>query len=394
MGILGLSKLLYDKTPDAIKERDIKHFFGRKIAIDASMSIYQFIIAMKGFEDGQGVELKNGNGEVTSHINGLFARTIRMVEEGLLPLYVFDGKPPDMKRSLLDDRRAKADEAAKAIDAAKEAGDDELMGKLSKRTVRVSREQIEDCKKLISLMGIPVIQAPGEAEAQCARLVADDAAWAVGTEDMDALTFGTKILLRHLNYSESKGRSISEITLSKVYEQSGLTREMFIDLCILLGCDYCDKIGNIGPVKAWDGIIKHKSIEEFVKTLDQDKYRVPKDWNFAEARGLFLNPDVLPASMFDLKFKEPDSEGLHKFLVEEKLFNPQRVSKGIDRLSAALKKKQQGRIDSFFQVVPKPATPINSVGGKRGAETIGKANLPVGKLRKVEAKAAKKAVKK
>lgn len=400
MGILGLAKLLHDKCPNAMREDEMKNFFGRKIAIDASMSIYQFIIAMKGFSEGQGVELTNANGEVTSHLNGLFARTIRMCEEGLKPIYVFDGAPPKMKKDTLEGRREKAAEALKEAEIAKDEGNDEAMEKFSKRTVRVSRDQVEEVKTMLRLMGVPVVQAAGEAEAQCAELVRGKLAWAVATEDMDALTFGSQILLRHLNYGESKGRSIVEIHLDKVLEASGFTMDMFIDLCILLGCDYTGKIHGIGPIKAWDGIMQYKTIENFMASLDLEKYKVPEDFDFVGARELFRNPDVKPASEIELQWKEPDAEGLRKFLVEDKLFNPERVEKGITRLKAALQQKTQGRIDSFFTVIKRPTGDANAAGAPGSRKTAASGDpkgLPAGKLRKVEAAkggGAKKAVKK
>jgi flap endonuclease-1 len=402
MGILGLSKLLYQKCPNAVKEDEMKNYFGRRVAIDASMSIYQFIIAMKGFSDGQGVELTNENGEITSHINGLFARTLRMVDEGLKPIYVFDGKPPEMKRGELQIRQQRAKEAedalAKAMSSLTEEGaepvDDEQLEKLSKRTVRVTREQTEECKRLLKLMGIPVVEAPCEAEAQCAELVRGNRAWAVATEDMDALTFGSKILLRHLTFSEAKKRPVAEYHLDEVLAQTGLSMDSFIDLCILLGCDYCSKIPGIGPQKAFDGIALHKDLETFIKSLDSTKHPVPEDFDFAAARKLFLNPDVTPAADITIEFKEPDAEGLIEFLVNEKRFSRDRVEKGIARLKAAFAKKTQGRLDSFFTITKKQPTPAVAAAPAKTGRQGEAADEPAAKLRKVGNAGAKKAVKK
>ena len=398
MGILGLSKLLYQKCPGAVKEDEMKNYFGRRVAIDASMSIYQFIIAMKGFSEGQGVELTNENGEITSHINGLFARTLRMIDEGLKPIYVFDGKPPEMKRAELQGRQQRANEAEEALKKAMTAEDgaepvdDEQLEKLSKRTVRVTKEQTEECKRLLTLMGLPVVQAPCEAEAQCAELVRGNRAWAVGTEDMDALTFGSKILLRHLTFSEAKKRPVAEYHLSDILAQTGLSMDSFIDLCILLGCDYCSKIPGIGPQKAFDGITAHKDIETFIKSLDLTKHPLPEDFDFAEARKLFLNPEVAPADTVVIEFKEPDAAGLIQFLVEEKKFNKERVEKGIQRLKAAIAKKTQGRLDSFFTVIKKPAAA--PAAPKPGKQQNDGTEAPAGKMRKVGNAGVKKAVKK
>ena len=72
--------------------------------------------------------------------------------------------------------------------------------------------------------------------------------------------------------------------------------DQFIDLCILLGCDYCPRIPGIGPQKAFDGILKHKTINAFLATLDKTKFKIPEDYPFEEARALFKNPEVRAAS--------------------------------------------------------------------------------------------------
>jgi flap endonuclease-1 len=395
MGILGLSKLIYQRCPNAVREDELKNYFGRRIAIDASMSIYQFIIAMKGYSEGQGVELTNEAGEITSHINGLFFRTLRMLDEGLRPIYVFDGKPPEMKSGELAERRQRALEAEQQMEKAKDEGDDELMEKLSKRTVRVSKEQIEECKKLLTLMGVPVVQAAGEAEAQCAALVRAKKAWAVATEDMDALTFGAPILLRHLTFSEAKKRPIAEYRIDEVLLQLGLTMDQFIDLCILLGCDYTSKIPGIGPQKAFEGIVAHKNIEGLIASLDPAKYTIPGDFNYMAARELFKNPDVVAAEDIAIEFREPDAEGLTKFLVDEKLFNPQRVEKGIARLREALKKKTQGRLDQFFKVTTKgPAAATVVPAASKQQRSAPDSAEPPGKMSRVGNSGVKKAVRK
>ena len=194
MGILGLSKLVADVAPYAIKENEIKNYFGRKVAIDASMSLYQFLIAVRS----DGAQLTNAEGETTSHLMGTFYRTIRMVENGIKPVYVFDGKPPTMKSGELEKRTERRAEAEQALEKAKEVGDVEEIDKQNRRLVKVGKSHVADCKKLLDLMGVPYVQAPCEAEAQCAELVKNRKVFAVGTEDMDALTFGSNVLLRHL----------------------------------------------------------------------------------------------------------------------------------------------------------------------------------------------------
>merc|ERR1719330_39604 len=134
----------------------------------------------------------NEDGQVTSHIIGMLTRTIKLMESGIKPVYVFDGKPPELKLGELDARRAKRNEATANLEKAKE---------------RVTREQNEETKRLLRLMGVPVVEAPSEAEATCAALCRDGKVYAAATEDADCLTFGTKILIRNLMAAEAQKKT-------------------------------------------------------------------------------------------------------------------------------------------------------------------------------------------
>ncbi|KAJ1919480.1 Elongation of fatty acids protein 2 [Mycoemilia scoparia] len=345
MGIHSLTKVIGDNAASALKSNDIKTYVGRKVAIDASMSIYQFLIAVRG-QDGQ--NLTNEAGETTSHLIGMFYRTIRMVENGIKPVYVFDGKPPLLKSGELAKRLDRRVEAEKNLEAAKEAGDTELIDKMTRRTVRVSKEHNEECKRLLELMGIPIVNAPCEAEAQCAALAKSGKVWAAASEDMDTLCFGTPILLRHLTFSEARKMPIDEFHLDKVLDGLGLSQDEFIDLCIMLGCDYTGTIKGVGPKTATSLIQKHKTIEQVIKNLKESQ-TVPEEWNYAEVRKLFTHPEVLDPSEVDLKWSPPNEEGLRQFLVDEKGFNEDRIAKGIEKLKKGAKTATQGRLDSFFK---------------------------------------------
>eukprot|EP01060_Flectonema_neradi_P000966 TRINITY_DN10572_c0_g1_i1.p1 TRINITY_DN10572_c0_g1~~TRINITY_DN10572_c0_g1_i1.p1 ORF type:complete len:387 (+),score=95.83 TRINITY_DN10572_c0_g1_i1:41-1201(+) len=359
MGIQGLTKLLRDKAPGCIKETEMKSYFGRTIAVDASTSIYQFVIAMKMASESGVTELANSEGEVTSHLQGMWSRTIRMINEGLKPIYVFDGAAPEAKKKELETRKAKAAEATEDLKKAIEEGDAEQIEKMSKRTVRVSREQTADCRKLLQLMGVPTVDAKTEAEAQCAELVANNKAWAVGTEDMDALTFGAKVLLRHMSFSEAKKKPILEFHIEAVLQSLDFTMDQFVDMCILLGCDYCPRIPGIGPVKAYEAIKKHKTIEEFLDKVDKKRHPIPEHYPYKEARALFNSPECHDTKGVDTSFKAPDVDGLIQFMVEEKKFRKDRIMSGIERLKKARAAKPQSRLDQFFTIKPASVATIN-----------------------------------
>lgn len=355
------------------------------------MAIYQFLIAVRsGGPNQQAMMLTNADGETTSHIQGMFNRTIRFLTEGLKPVFVFDGKAPNMKSGELEKRREKRRKAEEELKKAADEDNKEEMEKHSKRLARAGRKENEDCKRLLRLMGVPVILAPMEAEAEAAALCKAGKVWATGTEDMDALTFATPILVRKLTFANqsAKGAQIQTMNYKKAIEGLGLTHDQFVDLCILLGCDYCDNIKGIGPKTALKLIREHGSIEKILPVVkDVPKYTVPKNWlpeddatkdenetddegekentqneakekqppAYVLARDLFHNHEV--ETDVELKWKEPQREELTKFLVEEAGFNPDRVKTQIDKLfkAHAANRKPQARMDSFFKVVSNPA---------------------------------------
>ncbi|KAL1962737.1 hypothetical protein VTN77DRAFT_9191 [Rasamsonia byssochlamydoides] len=372
MGIKQLYQVIAENAPDAIKSGEIKNHFGRKVAIDA----YQ---------------LMSDTGETTSHLMGMFYRTLRMVDNGIKPLYVFDGAPPKLKSGELAKRSARKAEATEAHEEAKEIGTAEDVEKFSRRTVRVTREHNEECKKLLKLMGIPYIDAPTEAEAQCAVLARAGKVYAAASEDMDTLCFDAPILLRHLTFSEQRKEPIQEIHLNRALEGLDMDRKQFIDLCILLGCDYLEPIPKIGPNTALKLIREHGSLEKVVEFIENDpkkKYTIPEDWPYKEARELFLNPDVRdaddPACQF--KWENPDVEGLVDFLVKEKGFSEDRVRNGAARLQKNLKTAQQSRLEGFFKPIAK--TEEEKANLKRKHEEKLEAEK---KRKKEEAKAKKEA---
>ncbi|CEM31007.1 unnamed protein product [Vitrella brassicaformis CCMP3155] len=369
MGIKGLIKFISDAAPRSLKEHEKYDFLmGQKLAIDASMSLYQFMIAIRDGSSGNNpnfsyANLTNESGETTSHIMGMLNRVVKFLEAGIKPVYVFDGAPPRLKSGELlmrSDKRAKAEED---LEAAKEAGDKEEVKKFTGRTVKVTKQHNDDVKHLLKLMGIPIVDAPCEAEAQCAKLAAKGKVYATATDDADALTFGSPTVIRHLNFSEQKdrGNKVHVLTLATVLEDLKLTMDEFIDFCILCGCDYCDSIKGIGPVTAHKLVQQHHSIENIIKHMKKekgDKFVLPDNFPFEEARNMFKDPQVAEGDeLGEFKWADPQYEELKTWLVETHTFNAERVDKIIQRLKKAKSKSGQMRLENFFGAVTVTANP-------------------------------------
>jgi len=251
-------------------------------------------------------------------------------------------------------RSLKRNDATKDLNRAIEIGDEDLVEKFSKRTVKVTKKHNDDCKRLLRLMGVPVVEAPGEAEAQCAALCENHQVYAVASEDMDSLTFGARRFLRHLTDLGYKKSPVTEFEVSKVLEELGLSMDQFIDLCILSGCDYCENIKGIGGQRALKLIRQHGCIEEVVQNLKQTRFNVPEDWPYQEVRTLFKEPNVC-TEIPDFMWTSPDSQGLMDFLSTENSFSPDRVAKAVEKITVARDKYSPGRL--------KLLTPVSSLPG-------------------------------
>ena len=370
MGIKGLKKLISDVAPQAYRDHALESYFGRRIAVDASMHIYQFM-AVVGRQGDQ--LLTNDAGEVTSHLLGMMYRTARLLEAGVKPIYVFDGKPPTMKGDELKRRKEARQEAVQQLKEAKERGDEAAIEKFSKRNLRVTKEHNEECKRLLRLMGVPILEAPCEAEAQCAELCKGGKVFSVATEDMDCLTFGSTRQSKNMMAPASQKKEIQEFDVQKVVEGLEVTMDQFIDICILCGCDYCESIRGIGPKKAYDLIKKHGNIEKLLEVLDKTKFIVPESFPYEEARRLFKEPEVIPASQVPpFSWKTPDEEGMLAFLVDEKSFDRSRVESVIKKIKASRGKATQGRLESFFGPVKYRTIEKKSTGKDSKSKSKGK----------------------
>ncbi|RLF91003.1 flap endonuclease-1 [Thermococci archaeon] len=327
------------------KEIELESLYGRKVAIDALNAIYQFLSTIR---QRDGTPLMDSKGRITSHLSGLFYRTINLMEAGIKPAYVFDGKPPEFKKKELEKRKEAREEAEVKWREALARGDIEEARKYAQRATKVNEMLIEDAKKLLELMGIPVVQAPSEGEAQAAYMASKSRVYASASQDYDSLLFGTPRLVRNLTITGKRklpGRNVyvevkpELVVLDEVLSSLKLTREKLIELAILVGTDYNPGgIKGIGPKKALE-IVRHSKdpLARFQKQSEVDLYAIKE---------FFLNPPV--TDEYKLQWKEPDEEGILKFLCDEHDFSEERVKNGLERLKKAVKAGKQSTLESWF----------------------------------------------
>ena len=306
MGIKYLLKFL-NNYDNLINEIEYDNFKGEKIAIDVSIILYQVIIAIRS----SGADLTNQQGYITSHILGLFNKTISLLKKNIVPIYVFDGVPPEFKKNVIDARR---DVKKKAFLKLESATSNEERIKYFKRTVSITPEQINDCKELLKLMGIPYIDAPAEADSQCAYMVKNKIASSVITEDMDILTFGSSKIYRNLT---SRNKKTLEIKLEDILNKTDLTYEQFIEFCMLLGCDYCERVKDIEPNDLYEYYYKHKNIKETLEELKEKKLaNVPLNNDYEKIKEYFTNPPYNDDNI-NTNLLKPDIDNLENILVNK-----------------------------------------------------------------------------
>ena len=308
---------------------DFEELHGKTIAIDALNTLYQFLASIR---QPDGTPLMNSKGEITSHLTGLLYRTSNLLNMGIKPIYVFDGKPPELKRRELNRRAELKKESALEWEKAKQECRIEDAMKHAKRTSRLTDVMLEDSKKLLNLMGIPFIQAPSEGEAQCVHLCLKNHAWAVGSQDYDALLFGAPRLVKGLTLSGKMELSI--VHLEKTLSELGISREQLIDIALLVGTDFNDGVMGIGPKKGLKAV-KENKIGELQLDFDLD-----------ELRKIFLKPEV--TDDYKISWGLADEKGLTEFLCGRHDFSQARVANAAKELTERQKAFSQQSLERWF----------------------------------------------
>lgn len=277
MGIRSLNTLIKKYAPDSISEKSIKQYAGTKFAIDCSILIYKYVHMSK---------IPN------SHIVGFANRINYYLKHNILPIFVFDGTPPDAKKNVLQKRQYNRKKIEDKINELKSSISDEMsdqdratvtteIERLSNQVVYVTKYHIEECKNFLKHIGIPYIQADGEAEKACVYLKKINAVDYVVSDDTDTLTFGCECVLK-TNIKDS----IQELSLSKILKDFDMSYTQFVDFCILCGCDYCPYIPSVGPQTSFTLIKKYKNLESIIHL---NKYKIGTDFDHVTARKLFTN---------------------------------------------------------------------------------------------------------
>ena len=326
MGIKGLTKTIMKHSPDAVTNENLYKLSGKRVAVDASLILYQQLLKSPG------KIFKNSKGKITSHITGVFYKIMNYISLNIEMIFIFDGKPPDNKQDCINQRKEKS---KKAKEASLASTSEEEKQKLEKSALRLTSEMVNDVKRLLNLMGISYIHPDvGEGEAYASELCRMGYVDYVLTEDMDTMAYACPKLIRNCIDKSLKRKDIVSIfDYTKIISDIELTHEQFLDFCILCGCDYCPVVPRIGEATAMKLIKTHCNIEEIIEKT-KTKYAFPENYidTFNEAKKNFkIFTDNIKVEDIDIKKSVRDIEGLSTFLIEEVEMNEKRVQNSLKK---------------------------------------------------------------
>ena len=326
MGIKSLTQTIKKYAPNAINHDNLYKLSGKKVAVDASLIIYQQLLSnRKGF-------FRNKEGKITNHITGVFYKIMNYISLNIDLLFVFDGKPPENKQLCIQGRK---DKSQKAKESYNQTENEEEKQKLDKASTRITKEMIDDIKHLLNLLGVPYIHPEvGEGEAYASELCRVGYVDYVLTEDMDTMVYGCPKLIRNCVEKDLKRKDIISIfTFEEVIRGLDLTYDKFIDFCILCGCDYCPTVPKIGNITALKLIRKYPTIEDIIQSTNYD---FPENYFevFTSAKKNFLEYyDKINMDDIQIYTSERNIPQLEKYLIQEIDMNEKKVYNTIKKLN-------------------------------------------------------------
>jgi len=332
------------------KEIGFSDLKNKTIFVDAFNAIYQFLTTIR---QPDGTPLKDSNGNITSHLSGLFYRNIKLITEGIKLVYVFDGEAPDLKGKTKEKRLEARKLAKEKYEKAVSEENVEAMGKYAKSEVYLDEKKIKESKELLEAMGIGVVQAPGEGEAQASYLVEQGFGYAVASQDYDCLMFKTPLLIQNLSMSR-KRKTISGyrevfpqiIKLDEVLKELEINQEQLICLGILCGTDYNPGgVKGLGPKKSLKIVQKFKTKEKIFNAIGEDKYeKYELNFNWEDIYNEIEKPNV--KKDVKVEFPKVDKDKIKEILLKYE-FSENRIDNQLAKLDELKKARAQKTLFTF-----------------------------------------------
>jgi len=305
-----------------LEETPFESLSGSVVAVDAHNWLYRYLTTtVKWTNDAV---YTTADGTEVANLVGVVQGLPKFFEHDLTPVFVFDGAVTDLKADEVERRREQREQYEADLEEARERGDAIAVARLESRTQRLTDTIVETTRELLSLLDVPVVDAPAEGEAQCAHMARREVVDYAGTEDYDALLFGAPLTLRQLTSKGDPELMDLEATLSK----HDLTWEQLVDAAILCGTDFNEGITGIGPKTAVSLLGEHGDLWGVLNARDEHIEGADR------IRELFLDPAVTDVDV-DTDVG-PDVAAAREYVVETWDVDPEEVARGFERIEASM----------------------------------------------------------
>jgi flap endonuclease-1 len=307
----------------AIETVSFDELSGSVVAIDAHNWLYRYLTTTVKWTSDDVYTTSDGT-EVANLI-GVVQGLPKFFEHDLTPVFVFDGAVTELKDNEVQARREQREKYEAQLEDAREEDDTVAVARLESRTQRLTDTIVETTRGLLSLLDVPVVDAPAEGEAQAAVMARKGQVDYAGTEDYDALPFGSPLTIRQLT---SKGDP-ELMDLDATLDDHDLTWEQLVDVAILCGTDFNEGISGVGPKTAVSLVHEHGDLWG---VFEAEGYSVK---HADRIRGLFLDPPVVDEPDFDTELS-PDVGAARAYVTERWEVDPDEVARGFERIEESL----------------------------------------------------------
>jgi len=307
----------------SLREVTFEELEGSVVAVDAHNWLYKYLTIAVRFNEADVYTTEAG--EEVANLLGIIQGLPKFLEHELIPVFVFDGVPTDLKANEIAARREQREAIEERLEDARETGDAVEIARLESQTQQLTEVIQATTRGLFDRLDVPYLEAPAEGEAQCAAMARHDPAIDfAGTDDYDALLFGAPRTLRQLTSSGDPELMDFDATL----DDHQITWEQLVDIGVLAGTDFNEGLSGVGPKTALSDVKEHGDLWEVLESRDA---AVP---HADRLRELFLQPDVLDAYSFEAVI-QPDLAAARNYIIDEWELPPDAIASGLDRIEAA-----------------------------------------------------------
>ena len=300
--------------------------------------------------------------KVITHLYGWIQKITHFYQAKILPVIIFDGISPQMKNKCQFDKARNFLHLEELYKQAMRVGNKQAAKNITLSKHFLLINCLHESKSLLEMMGVPVIMAPSEAEAQCAFLELQGLVDYVVSKDHDTILYGANHIIRQMLFQTRKKvrghwktiiPNLEYISVSKLLKEIQLNRKQLIDYSILVGNDYFPGIPHVGSKRAYQALLKFGTLTK-MKEIHPKVFEHLSEQKITQIREEFLHPSVLEIKKINLG--SFNRLGLEKLLCKDHFLNETRVQTRLNKLEK--KYQQLAKIYNVDNTIVKNTVPL------------------------------------